>query len=110
MTTQSGNSGTGVGPTAAAVNAEAIRVVALRRSRMAWLLTVILLIIYFAYLLLSAFAKGFMAIQVMSGITVAIVVGFITIIVPWILAWIYLSWANRHHDAACDRISRERTS
>jgi len=110
MSTQPGNSGNSVVATTAAVNAEAIRVVALRRSRVAWLLTVILLVVYFAYLLLSSFAKGFMAIQVTSGITVAIVVGFITIIVPWILAWIYLNWANKHHDAACDRISREKTS
>jgi uncharacterized membrane protein (DUF485 family) len=46
----------------------------------------------------------------MNGITVAIVVAFVSIVVPWILAWIYLSWANRHHDAACDKLSRETKS
>ena len=76
MTSDLGNSGKSGGLTAAEVDAAAIQVVALRRSRMAWLLTVILLIVYFGYLLLSAFARGFMAIQVMNGITVAIVVAF----------------------------------
>jgi uncharacterized membrane protein (DUF485 family) len=110
MTTDLGHSGKNGGLTAAEIDAEAIQVVALRRSRMAWLLTVILLVVYFGYLLLSAFARGFMAIQVMNGITVAIVVAFVSIVVPWILAWIYLSWANRHHDAACDKLSRETKS
>lgn len=94
---------------AAAADSSVIREIALRRARMAWLLTAILLVVYFGYLSLSAFAKQFMFIQLTEGMTVAMIVALIAIFVPWFLALIYLNWANRYHDVACDRIDEGRT-
>jgi len=83
-------------------DAAAVRKVSQRRMRVSLLLTSLLLVIYFGFLLLVAFAKKLLAMQLTSGLSLALVLGALAIVSAWILTGIYVFWANRYHDAACD--------
>jgi uncharacterized membrane protein (DUF485 family) len=89
---------------AAKADAAAVRKVSQRRMRVSLLLTSLLLVIYFGFLLLVAFAKRLLAIQLTSGLSLALALGALAIVSAWILTGIYVFWANRFHDAACDNL------
>lgn len=69
------------------------------RSRFAWTLTVVMLVIYFGYILLIAFNREFLAQPVAGGtMTIGIPMGIGVIVVGIILTGIYVRRANRHFD------------
>jgi uncharacterized membrane protein (DUF485 family) len=74
------------------------------RWRVALTLTVIAVAIYFGFILLVAFGKPFLARLVVPGLSVGIALGSSVIAASWVLIWIYVRWANRHYDAAIDRL------
>jgi uncharacterized membrane protein (DUF485 family) len=74
--------------------------------RVAFLLTAILLTIYLGFMLLVAYAKPLLATQVVDGLSVALILGASVIIAAWLLALVYVIWANKHHDSACDELGR----
>ena len=76
-----------------------------RRSRLAWGLSSIILLIYFSFILLIAFAPGFLGqpISETSLITYGIPIGVLIIITSFILTGIYVRKANKDFD----RINQE---
>jgi uncharacterized membrane protein (DUF485 family) len=84
----------------------AIKKIALRRMGVGLLLTVVMFVFYASYLLLNAYAKGFLSQQLVPGVTIALIAGFLSILLPCILAGIYMRWANRNLDAACDQLGQ----
>jgi uncharacterized membrane protein (DUF485 family) len=77
---------------------------AARRLRVALSLTAAVLVVYFGFILLIAFAKGFLAERVVAGLTVGMALGVGVILATWALTWIYVSWANRVYEPEAARL------
>jgi uncharacterized membrane protein (DUF485 family) len=75
-----------------------LEVIAARRWKIAIALTVAMLVTYFGFLLLVAYAKGALGALVMPGLSWGILLGALVILVAWVLTGIYVRWANRVYD------------
>src|SRR3982751_6080256 len=65
------------------------------RSGFGWTLTIIMLVIYYGFILLVAFGKGFLATKIGGGVTsVGILIGLGVIISAFVLTGIYTQRAN----------------
>ena len=87
------------------MNDSAIAHLAARRWRVALWLTAAMVVVYFGFILLIAFAKPLMGSPVAGRMTVGILLGVLVIVSAWLLTWIYVRWANRHYDVAMRRLS-----
>jgi uncharacterized membrane protein (DUF485 family) len=47
---------------------------------------------------LVAFNKPLLGTLIVPGLSLGILLGALTIVVAWMLTWIYISWANTHYD------------
>jgi len=71
-----------------------------RRTRFGWLMTAIMLVAYFGYVLLIAFNKELLARPIGNGVTsVGIPLGFGIIILGVVLTAVYVRRANLEYDA-----------
>lgn len=76
-----------------------------RRSRFTWLLTGVMLIVFFGYILLIAFDKALLATPIGGGTTtLGIPIGIGVILVGIVLTGVYVRRANRDFDKAVDAI------
>ena len=73
-----------------------------RRWRIAIVLTMAMVAIYFGFILLVAYNKPLLGRLIAPGLSLGIVLGALVIVLSWILTWIYVRWANRYYDAALD--------
>jgi uncharacterized membrane protein (DUF485 family) len=89
-------------PTLAALSAS--------RQRIAVVLTIVTMVVYFGFILLVAFNKPLLGRELAPGLSVGILLGAIVILASWVLVWIYAEWSNRHYDANIDRLRAERRS
>ena len=72
-----------------------------RRWRIGGVLTAVMMIAYFGFILLVAFAKPTAGELVAGGrVSVGILVGASVIVLAPLLTSIYVRWANRHYDPA----------
>jgi uncharacterized membrane protein (DUF485 family) len=78
------------------------------RWRVAISLTVAMMVVYFGFILLVAYAKPFLHRIVVPGLSLGMLLGALVIVAAWVLTWVYVRWANRHYDASVDAI-RSRT-
>ncbi|BBF92789.1 DUF485 domain-containing protein [Blastochloris tepida] len=79
-----------------------------RRTSFAWTMTALMLIIYFGFILLVAFAKGFLAMRIGTGVTtIGIPIGLGVIVSAFILTGIYVRRANSQFDALTRKIIEE---
>jgi uncharacterized membrane protein (DUF485 family) len=78
------------------------------RWRIAIALTTAMMVLYFSFILLVAFAKPLLTSLVVPGLSLGILLGALVIVAAWVLIWIYVRWANRHYDVAVDAIRRQR--
>jgi uncharacterized membrane protein (DUF485 family) len=69
------------------------------RWRVSLILTAAVIIIYFGFVLLIAFDRGFMGRLIVPGLSVGILLGVVVIVASWLLTWVYVRWANDHYDA-----------
>ena len=79
---------------------DAVHAIAARRWRVALTLSALMLVIYLGFILLVAFGKPLLSILLGSGLSLGILLGALTIVSCWILAIIYVIWANRSYDEA----------
>lgn len=71
-----------------------------RRSRLGWLLSAIIFFAFVGYLLLIAFDKAALGASLAGGVTsIGIPIGLGLILLAIGLTGVYVSHANRHHDA-----------
>ncbi len=83
------------------------RLVSQRRS-LAVTLTASVCILYFGFILLVAFAPGFLGASLGGGVTtVGIVVGVLVIVLAFLLTGFYVSRANGVYDPLIEEIIRE---
>ncbi len=82
-----------------------------RRWAISIVLTLVLFLTYYGYILLIAVDKTAMARKVGDVTTLGIPLGVAVIIVSWALTAIYVVWANRVHDVRVrqlkDKVERE---
>ncbi|HET8808574.1 MAG TPA: DUF485 domain-containing protein [Methylophaga sp.] len=76
------------------------------RTRWAWALSALILLMYFAFILLIAFAPSVLAKPIAAGsvITVGIPIGVIIILLAFVLTGVYVHKANTHFDALNQKI------
>ena len=79
-----------------------------RRSRLSWLLTAIMLVIYFCYILLIAFRRDILARPIGEGVTTwGIPVGLGVILAGIGLTAIYVYRANRDFDPELEALRKD---
>lgn len=80
---------------------EQLKRVVSRRWRIGAVLTALMMIGYFGFILLVAFAKPTAGTLLADGrVSIGIVLGAAVIVLAPILTAIYVRWANRHYDPA----------
>jgi uncharacterized membrane protein (DUF485 family) len=84
----------------------ALEALAARRLRVALGLTGAMLVVYFGFILLIAFAKGFMGKSITDGLSVGMALGVLVILATWVMTWTYVQWANRVYEPALARLRR----
>ena len=79
-----------------------------QRTTFAWTLTIVMLVIYFGFILLVAFAKPLLAMKVGDGVTsLGILLGLGVIIAAFVLTGIYVYRANSEFDELTRNLTRE---
>ena len=78
------------------------------RWRVATLLTMVMMVLYFGFILLIAYNKPLLGRLITPGLSVGILSGALVIVAAWLLIWVYVRWANLHYDTAVDAIRRRR--
>jgi uncharacterized membrane protein (DUF485 family) len=77
------------------------------RWRVALTLTAAMVFIYFGFVLLVAYGRELLGIQVVPGLTLGILLGALVIVASWILTWVYVRWAAAHYDPGIKALDRE---
>ena len=78
------------------------------RTRFAWTLSIVMLVIYFGFILLVAFAKPLLATKIGDGVTsLGIILGLGVIVSAFVLTGIYVQRANSRFDEMTRHLTRE---
>ncbi len=75
-----------------------------KRNRFGWTLCILMLVIYYGFILLVAFAKNVLAIDVGGGVTLAFPLGLGVILAAIVITGGYVLRANGEFDALTRRI------
>lgn len=80
-----------------------------RKWTMSIILTALLFVLYYGYILLVAWDKPFLASPVVAGgvTTRGILLGVGVIVGAWVLTAYYVMWANRVYDVEVERLKGE---
>jgi uncharacterized membrane protein (DUF485 family) len=81
----------------------------LKRSlrRFAFPMTAAFLAWYLLYVLMSAYARGFMGQKLLGNINVAYVFGLLQFVSTFVIAWVYARHAEKNLDPLADRLRAE---
>jgi uncharacterized membrane protein (DUF485 family) len=88
------------------MNKQSVASLSAARWRIAIILTLTMMILYFGFILLVAFNKPLLGRSIAPGLSLGILLGVVVIISSWVLIWIYTRWANRHYDAHVAELRR----
>ncbi|MCA1987568.1 MAG: DUF485 domain-containing protein [Desulfarculus sp.] len=78
-----------------------------KRWTVSIVLTALLFIIYYGYILLVAVDKPFLAQKVGQSTTLGIPLGVLVIVLSWVLTVIYVIWANTSYDNEVKRLKEQ---
>ena len=70
-------------------------------------MTIAFFLWYALYVLLSAYARGFMSVKLVGNINVALLFGLLQFLTTFLIAWYYSRFAARKVDPLADKIARE---
>jgi len=73
-------------------------------------MTVAFFLWYALYVLLSAYARGFMSVKLIGNINVALLLGLLQFVSTFVIAWYYSRFAARQVDPIADKIRAELTA
>lgn len=76
------------------------------RTRFAWILTILMLVVYFGFIGLIAFDKSLLAVKVGSTASLGLFAGVFVILFAFALTGIYVARANTRFDALSDALKR----
>jgi uncharacterized membrane protein (DUF485 family) len=88
---------------------QVVRALADAQWRLALILTAAMMVVYFGFILLVAFAKAWLGTQLLPGLSVGTLAGALVIAAAWALVWVYVRWANSHYDSTVARVRSERS-
>ena len=77
------------------------------RWRIAIVLTIVVVVIYFGFIALIAWRKETMGSLITPGLSVGILLGAVVIVASWLSTWYYVRWANKHYDEQLAALKRE---
>ena len=77
-----------------------------RRWRVSLLLTTLLFVLYYGYIVLIAANPELLSIRIGEVTTLGIPLGAAVIVGAWALTAAYVVWANRHYDPEVARLRR----
>ena len=81
-----------------------------KRNSFGWLLTILMLVVYYGYIALIAFDKSFLAKPLGNGVTtLGIPLGMGVIIFTIVITGIYVQRANNEYDALTAEILKDAT-
>ena len=83
-----------------------VRELDVARWRVALALTGAMVVNYFGFVLLVAYGRRLLAIQVVRGLTLGILLGALVIVISWLLTWVYVRWAATRYDPRVDALRR----
>jgi uncharacterized membrane protein (DUF485 family) len=72
--------------------------------------TVAFFLWYALYVLLSAYARGFMSVKLIGNINVALLLGLLQFVSTFVIAWYYSRFAARQIDPIADKIREDLTA
>lgn len=75
--------------------------------RLAVRLTAAMMIVYFGFILLVAYAKPLLGTLLVPGLSLGTLLGALVIVTAWVLIWIYVRWANGHYDSTVKSLRKE---
>lgn len=80
-----------------------------QRGRFAALLTLLVIVIFFSFVLLVAFVPSFIATRIFEGsnLTVGVVLGFSQFVFFCLLTWVYVRRANGEFDTLNEQIVQD---
>lgn len=81
-----------------------LRDLSARRFRLALVLTLAVMAVYFGFIALVAFDKPLLATPVAPGLSLGILLGALVIVLAWLSTWFYVRWMNRNYDDALARL------
>jgi uncharacterized membrane protein (DUF485 family) len=67
-----------------------------RRWTLSVVLTLVLFVLYYGYILLIGYDKALLARKIGEVTTLGIPLGVLVIVFAWVLTLVYVRWANRH--------------
>ena len=78
-----------------------------RRSGFGWLLTILMLVVYYGFILLVAFDKDLLASRFGKGVTtMGMPIGLGVILFTVLITVVYIHRANRDYDALAEQVRR----
>jgi uncharacterized membrane protein (DUF485 family) len=77
-----------------------------RRWRVSLVLTVLLFVLYYGYIVLIAVNRELLSRRIGEVTTLGIPLGAAVIVGAWALTAAYVVWANRHYDPEAERLRR----
>jgi uncharacterized membrane protein (DUF485 family) len=81
-----------------------LHVLAAARERIALIFTSLMVLLYFGFIALVAFAPGILARLIVPGLSLGILLGAIVIVASWLLTWMYVRWMASHYDSEIERL------
>lgn len=78
-----------------------------KRWSVSIILTTLLFIIYYGYILVVGFGKEWLGEKIGMYTNNGIVLGVLVIILSWALTGVYVIWANNYYDKEVDAIKKE---
>jgi uncharacterized membrane protein (DUF485 family) len=73
-------------------------------------MTVAFFVWYALYVILSAYARGFMGTKIVGNINVALVFGLLQFVTTFLIAWLYARYADRRLDPLSDQLRTDMES
>jgi uncharacterized membrane protein (DUF485 family) len=70
-------------------------------------MTAFFLVWYFLYVLLSVYAKDFMATKVIGNITWGLILGLLQFVTTFAITMYYARWADREFDTGAEELARK---
>jgi len=78
-----------------------------KRTRIGWILTILMLVVYYGFIVLVAFDKALLSQRIGAGVmTVGMPVGLAVIVFTIIITAIYVRRANGEFDSLTEQITR----
>lgn len=89
------------------VNSERFKALVAKRWKVSIILTILLFIIYYGYILLVGYSKPFLAEKVGVYTNYGIIFGVLCIVLSWVLTIIYVVWANTSYDKEVEELKKQ---